>query len=445
MTMLACQDERPNILSVSTLSALIKGHVEDAFLQVNVQGEVSMPKLHTSGHLYFSLKDSCSVMDAVCWRPSALRLKNLLSHGTQVICQGKITTYAGRSKYQMIVSDVSVVGEGDLFRLLEARKKQLTQEGLFDEVRKKPLPPFPKCIGLITSPTGAVIQDIVHRLEERFPLKVLLYPVSVQGEGALASLVEAIDVLSQTRIGTASLDLIILARGGGSFEDLFVFNDEQLVRAIARCSVPLVSAIGHETDTTLADYVADQRAPTPTAAAELATPHRSSLKEALVLLEKRLQKSWQRISHPQLMHAGFMTKRLQRSCSFLILHTQRLDELEGRLRLCTQFLHYKAQSLRGVSQRIRTPQVLWEDCTVSFQLSQRKLKKVMQSIWHRRQEILGIFISRLELTSYKKTLARGFCLAISEDDNVLTSVLQGEEATRMRLLFHDGSLSVRKT
>src|SRR5690606_18080221 len=239
--------------------------------------EISGLKQAGSGHIYFSLKDSDAVLSGICWKGVATRLTFLLEDGLEVICAGKISTFPGQSKYQIIASHLEPAGEGALMALLEKRKQALAAEGLFDEVRKKPLPLLPKVIGVVTSPSGAVIRDILHRITERFPVHVIVWPVLVQGKGAKEQITAAIkgfNTLPQGG-GVPRPDLIIVARGGGSLEDLWAFNEEEVVRAAAASDIPLISAVGHETDTTLIDYAADRRAPTPTAAAEIAVPVRA--------------------------------------------------------------------------------------------------------------------------------------------------------------------------
>src|SRR5690348_3264907 len=261
-------------LSVSELSGALKRTVESAFGHVRVRGEISGFKRHSSGHCYFSLKDESACMDAVIWRTSAGALAFRPEDGAEVIATGKLTTYPGRSKYQIVVDRLELAGEGALLALLEKRRKALAAEGLFAAERKRGLPYLPRVIGVVTSPTGAVIRDILHRLEDRCPTRVILWPVPVQGEGAAAKIAAAIRAVP-------SLDprpeLLIVARGGGSIEDLWAFNEEEVVRAAAESPVPLISAVGHETDTTLIDFASDRRAPTPTAAAEMAVPVRSDL------------------------------------------------------------------------------------------------------------------------------------------------------------------------
>lgn len=264
---------------MSEISNLLKRTVEDRFGFVRIRGEISGFKRAASGHLYCSLKDENAKIDAVMWKGSAGRLAFRPEDGIEVVATGRLTTYAGRSSYQIVMETMEIAGEGALLALLEKLKGKLGGEGLFDSERKKKLPFLPRVIGVVTSPTGAVIRDILHRLEDRCPTHVLVWPVLVQGEGAAAQVANAVRGFDAIQPGgpIQRPDLVIVARGGGSIEDLWAFNEEVVVRAVADCSIPIISAVGHETDTTLCDYAADRRAPTPTAAAEIAVPVRAEL------------------------------------------------------------------------------------------------------------------------------------------------------------------------
>ncbi|HKR25045.1 MAG TPA: exodeoxyribonuclease VII large subunit, partial [Allosphingosinicella sp.] len=261
-------------LSVSELSAALKRSIEDGFGHVRVRGEISGFKRHGSGHCYLTLKDEGACIDAVIWRGTAGALRFQPEDGAEVIATGKLTTYPARSRYQIVVERLELAGQGALMALLDKRRRQLAAEGLFDEARKRAMPFAPRTIGVVTSPTGAVIRDILHRLADRFPCRVLLWPTPVQGEGAAEKVAAAV---AGFNIMAAPPDLLIVARGGGSIEDLWAFNEEIVVRAIAGSAIPVISAVGHETDTSLADFAADRRAPTPTAAAEMAVPVRADL------------------------------------------------------------------------------------------------------------------------------------------------------------------------
>src|SRR6202789_2776737 len=276
--------------SVSEIAAALKRTVEDSFPFVRVRGEISGLKFHSSGHVYFDLKDDKAVLNAVIWRGQAQRLRAKPEQGLEVVCTGRISTYAGSSRYQIIVEQVELAGLGALMAMLEERKKRLTAEGLFAAERKKKLPYLPDVIGVVTSPTGAVIRDIMHRLAARFPRRVLLWPVAVQGERAASEIAAAIRGFNALPVGgpVPRPDVLIVARGGGSIEDLMAFNEEIVVRAAAESAIPLISAVGHETDTTLIDFASDRRAPTPTAAAEMAVPVRADLLSQTLDFQRRM-------------------------------------------------------------------------------------------------------------------------------------------------------------
>jgi exodeoxyribonuclease VII large subunit len=299
-------------LSVTELSGALKRTIENAFGQVRVRGEISGFKRHSSGHCYFTLKDENACIDAVIWRTSAATLAFRPEDGAEVIATGKLTTYPGRSKYQVVVDRMELAGEGALLALLERRRKALAAEGLFDASRKRRLPFLPQVIGVVTSPTGAVIRDIIHRLEDRCPTRVIVWPVPVQGEGAAEKIAAAIRAFPAV---DPRPDLLIIARGGGSIEELWPFNEEEVVRAAAESPIPLISAVGHETDTTLIDHAADLRAPTPTAAAELAVPVRAELLVQLSELAHRARHCLSRRSERCRERFGEVAGRLPRSLS----------------------------------------------------------------------------------------------------------------------------------
>ena len=283
-------------LTVSELSAALKRTIEDAYGYVRVRGELGKVSYHGNGHVYFDLKDERASIAGVIWRSAAPRIKLKLEAGLEVVITGRLTTYPGRSQYQIVVETLEPAGLGALMALLEERKRRLTAEGLFDEARKQLLPYLPAVIGVITSPSGAVIRDILHRLADRFPRHVLVWPVKVQGEGSAAEVAAAIAGFNALpeRGAMPRPDLLIVARGGGSLEDLWSFNEEIVVRAAAASLIPLISAVGHETDVTLIDFAADRRAPTPTAAAEMAVPVRAELVVDVESLERRALAGWRR-------------------------------------------------------------------------------------------------------------------------------------------------------
>ncbi|MGF1549622.1 MAG: exodeoxyribonuclease VII large subunit, partial [Sphingomonadaceae bacterium] len=284
-------DNAPAI-SVSELSASLKRSIEDGFGHIRVRGEISGFKRHSSGHRYLTLKDDKACLDGVIWRGTEGALAFAPEDGAEVIASGRLTTYQARSKYQIVIERLELAGRGALMALLEKRREKLAAEGLFDEARKKPLPFLPRVIGIVTSPSGAAIRDILHRIEDRCPAHVLVWPVAVQGESAAAQIAAALRGFGEIGAeGPAPRpDLVIVARGGGSIEDLWSFNEEEVVRAMAALAIPVISAVGHETDFTLADFAADMRAPTPTAAAEMAVPVRAELVDRVATLAARARR-----------------------------------------------------------------------------------------------------------------------------------------------------------
>jgi exodeoxyribonuclease VII large subunit len=329
-------EARANLVewTVSELSAAVKRSIEDAYGFVRVRGEISgFRGAHSSGHCYFSLKDESAKIEAVIWKGAFARMRIKPEEGLEVIVSGRLTTYPGQSKYQIVVETLEPAGLGALMALLEERKKKLAAEGLFDAARKQ-LPPFlPAVIGVVTSPTGAVIRDILHRLADRFPRHVVVWPVRVQGEGSAEQVAAAIRGFNAlpAKGPIARPDLIIVARGGGSLEDLWSFNEEIVVRAAAESMIPLISAVGHETDVTLIDFAADKRAPTPSAAAEMAVPVRADLISAVGALARRELAAWQRGQEARHTELRAAMRALPGADALLALPRQRLDHAGGRL------------------------------------------------------------------------------------------------------------------
>ncbi|PPR59370.1 MAG: Exodeoxyribonuclease 7 large subunit [Alphaproteobacteria bacterium MarineAlpha4_Bin2] len=344
--------------SVSELSRALKQTVEDAYSYVRVRGEVSGFKRAGSGHLYMTLKDDSAVIDSVCWRGVAGRLSVQPEDGLEVIATGKLTTYAARSKYQLVIEALEFAGEGALLKLLEERRRKLAAEGLFDEAQKQPLPFLPEVIGVVTSPTGAVIRDILHRLADRFPRHVLLWPVLVQGETAAEQVASSIRGFNGLPSGSAvpRPDLLIVARGGGSLEDLWPFNEEIVVRAAAESRIPLISAVGHETDWTLIDHASDRRAPTPTAAAEMAVPVRGDLLAQVLDDSRRMVQGFGRYLGEQRIRLEGLGRGLPDPISTIRNHEQRLDDLGDRLaRAMRSRDELRRQLTENLAARLRSP------------------------------------------------------------------------------------------
>src|SRR6201985_1316116 len=341
--------------TVTELSSALKRTVEDRFAHVRVRGEISgFRGPHSSGHCYFALKDESAKIEAVIWKFAHAPMRFKPQEGLEVIDTGKLTTYPGSSQYQIVIEAIEPAGIGALMALMEERKRKLGAEGLFDESRKQLLPWLPEVIGVVTSPTGAVIRDILHRLEDRFPRRVLVWPVKVQGEGSaeqIASAIRGFHALPQEgRIPRP--DLLIVARGGGSLEDLWSFNEEIVVRAAAESLIPLISAVGHETDITLIDFAADKRAPTPTAAAEMAVPVRSELMIEVTSFARRSLSCWQRGHEVRRNELRGAMRALPAAGDLLSIPRQRLDAAAGALPRCLRanthahFRRFAASSAR---------------------------------------------------------------------------------------------------
>ncbi len=319
--------------SVSELSTGIKRVVEDNFSYVRVRGELGRVTRAGSGHVYLDMKDDRAVISAVVWKGNAAKLKMQPEQGMEMIATGRLTTFPGQSKYQLVIDRLEPAGVGALMALLEERKKKLAAEGLFDSVKKKALPFLPRTIGVVTSPSGAVIRDILHRLRDRFPSHVIVWPTLVQGESAAAKIVDGIEGFNAMAPDgdVRRPDVLIVARGGGSIEDLWCFNEENVVRAAAASNIPLISAVGHETDTTLIDYASDQRAPTPTAAAEMAVPVRRDLWMEVQNKVRRMGAVQSRMLESRQMALTAAARGLGRADPILDIPSQRLDRASEKL------------------------------------------------------------------------------------------------------------------
>jgi len=429
--------------SVSEISSLLKRTVEDRFGHVRIRGELSGCKRAASGHVYLSLKDDKALIEGVIWRGNADRLGFRPEDGLDVVATGRLTTFPGRSKYQIVIDSLELAGEGALMQLFERLKARLAAEGLFDTARKRPLPYLPRRIGVVTSPTGAVIRDILHRLADRFPSPVLVWPVLVQGDGAAAQVATAI----QGFAGMAEAerpDLLIVARGGGSIEDLWAFNEELVVRAIAGSPIPVISAVGHETDTTLADFAADRRAPTPTAAAEMAVPVRAELAAMLGELGLRQDRAVRR----QLALAGerlaARADRLPRLTALLQPQQQRADDLGERLRGALGLRLAEARGeLAHIAGGLRPALLERRHALAAERLA--RLPLTPQLIVRRCEEAgqrLTSAARLLEQLHPDRPLARGYARVTDRTGRTLTSRTASAEAAALTLRFADGTIDV---
>ena len=413
--------KEPEPLSVSQISGMIQTALSGQFSNISVKGEISGLKIAASGHVYFDLKDDKAVINGICWRGNASRIKVKLEDGLEVIVKGSVSTYPARSNYQLIANNIEVAGEGALMKLLEERRKKLLEEGIFDSSRKQEIPYMPSCIGVVTSPTGAVIRDIIHRIADRFGINVLLYPVIVQGQGAAEQIVEGIEffnnLLDSNSKNLTVPETLIVARGGGSIEDLWAFNEEVVVRAAANSKIPLISAVGHETDTTLIDYASDKRAPTPTAAAEMAVPVKTEIQAYLMDLNQR---SFQLINHK----IGNLKRILDARASsllspkqMLINMAQRLDDvserLENSVNISLREKQYKLSQLTLKSHMITS-------------LLEQKLKEVKSSK------------ALLESYNYKNVLNRGYSVIHLNNNKIAKSISDLPNGTAFEIELADG-------
>lgn len=457
--------------TVSELAFALKRTIEDGFGLVRVRGELSGFKRAASGHMYFALKDERAVLDAVCWRNTLPKLDFALEDGLEVVCTGRLTTYPQRSRYQLVVEKIEPAGVGALMALLEERKQRLAAEGLFAAERKRPIPFLPEVIGVVTSPSGAVIRDILHRIGERFPRHVILWPVQVQGEGAAEQIAAAIRGFSSLPAEgpIPRPDVVIVARGGGSIEDLWPFNEEVVVRAAAASTIPLISAVGHETDTTLIDFAADRRAPTPTAAAEMAVPVRRELAERVSALGERIMHAVSRHLDLLARHLAGLGRGLRDPVSELGLRAQRLDDLAERLDLRSPIalvaerqerllrLHGRlaellrdrlarnATELRAAVARLQPAPILAALSAQSRALvrEQQRLDVAWQRMFEARAAALSTASRQLESLSHRSVLERGYTLIRRAGDGRVVprlGALEGE--CRLEIEWYDGRLQV---
>lgn len=440
------QGENAPEFSVSELSGAIKRMIEGEFAHVRIKGEVGRVSRPRSGHIYLDLKDDRAVIAGVIWKGVAARLASQPEEGLEVVATGRLTTFPGQSKYQIVIEDIKPAGVGALMALLEKRKAQLQAEGLFDASRKKKIPYLPEIIGVVTSPSGAVIRDILHRLRDRFPRKVLVWPVAVQGEKCASEVANAIRGFNAMTPGGAlpRPDLLIVARGGGSLEDLWGFNEEIVARAAAESAIPLISAVGHETDTTLIDYVSDQRAPTPTAAAELAVPVRMELLAWIDQQDARLTHALTSGVTRRRDRLRDLSRALPRPGSLTEASRQKLDHLDGRLpKALTAGVREREVALgktagrlqlATVQQRIRSEHKTLVLFTGRLRLSyERKLSQLSD-------RLAALDRQRLAM-GYEATLKRGYAV-VHSDQGVVTKKANAETARGLEIEFQDGRLKL---
>lgn len=442
--------------SVSELSFALKREIETAFPRVRVRGEISQPSFPRSGHCYFRLKDENAVIDGVAWKGTIPRLGIKIEEGLEVIATGKLTTYAGSSRYQIIVDRLELAGEGALLKLLEDRRKKLAAEGLFDQDRKRPLPYLPNVVGVVTSPSGAVIRDILHRVSDRFPLRVLVWPVAVQGEKAAGEVAAAIAGFNKLpeEGPVPRPDVLIVARGGGSLEDLWAFNEEIVVRAAAASQIPLISAVGHETDTTLIDFASDRRAPTPTAAAEMAVPVRADLLAEVMDYGKRTISCMNRALREASTELAGLARGLGDPRQMIEERQQRVDVAGERLALGPkrvievkqQQIAAEARALRGAGERYKSEvkQKVERQLDRVVQLGDRLLRH-RADMFSRGTDRVAQAAKLLESYSFHSVLNRGFALVRDQDGQPVLTAAATSAGQTIGIEFADGRVGARIT
>lgn len=410
--------------SVSEISFEIKRFVETTFNKVRVRGEIFGAKRADSGHWYLSLKDENAVLSAVIWKGVAYNLPVKPEDGLEVVATGKITTFPGKSSYQIVIEQMEVAGTGALLKLLEERKQKYMAEGLFDPIHKKKIPFLPETIGVVTSASGAVIRDIIHRVSDRFPSHILLWPTPVQGEGAAEKIAAAIEGFNQLPVEgkIKRPDVIIVARGGGSLEDLWPFNEDVVIRAVFASEIPLISAVGHETDTMLIDYVSDKRAPTPTGAAEFAVPVRNELYSQLMTIQSRLINGTHRYLEELKNRIEGLGRGIPKLDQILNENTQKLDDRIERLKLAFQnVLSNKKNQVERTG--LRSYHIL--------------------NIFEKKQENLKNLALRLDSVSIDSVLKRGFAWVKNEQQKTIYNTEQAKRSTSLEIKFIDGSIKAK--
>jgi len=428
-------------LTVAEFSRSVKRVVEDAFGYVRIKGEISGFKRASSGHLYFNLKDDEALLNAVCFKNMADLINFEVADGLQIIASGRISTFPGRSNYQIIVEKVEIAGIGAILAMIEKRRQKLAAEGLFDDDHKKVLPFFPRIIGVITSETGAVIQDIIHRVEARCPTKLLVYPSAMQGKDAVKNVIQGIKFFNKSP-KTGRPDIIIIARGGGSFEDLLPFNDEDLVREVFNSQIPIISAIGHETDTTLIDFVADLRAPTPTAAAELATPIFSELQSQLQYCTQRLFGAVERFFLDKNRQLENLQKHITHPAKTLHHITEKFNFTEQKLSSLVRNIFEKNQ------QQLNSTTVSLLPILHKINLAEQKIKNLATSL---KSSAYGFFKNaEIELENlgkllksghYQEILKRGFALIKNKHNELISSVRHIKAKEEIVVEMSDGTFN----
>ena len=446
MTNIKCNDflmennSNNPVYSVGEFSHVIKKLVETNFSYIRIRGEISRPSFPGSGHVYFTLKDTEGTIAAIIWKYTMPRLSIRPEEGMEVICTGKITTFAGQSKYQIIVDNMEIAGEGALLKMLEDRRKKLLAEGLFKQEFKKPIPYLPAKIGVITSPSGAVIRDILHRLSDRFPSHVYLWPVAVQGDGSAKQIANAIDKFNQLtdKTNIKKPDLLIVARGGGSLEDLWSFNEEIVVRSVFNSSIPVISAVGHETDTTLIDFVSDLRAPTPTGAAEKSVPVRDELLARISELKLRLNTSYTNKINNNKDQLNSLIKLLGKPDQIFNNKNQKLDFIYKDIESLFNAIFVENRNrVSQYAQRLTPPKILINNLDAKVKLLETKFINYLENIVSKKEAKLNSLNQLLEASSFNRVLERGFSLVMDNEGKPIKLSSEAPKNARVRIKFSD--------
>jgi exodeoxyribonuclease VII large subunit len=428
-------------LSVSELAFSLKRTLEETYGRVRVRGELGRITFPKSGHMYADLKDADACLNVICWKTALPKLSVKPEEGLEVICTGRVSSYPARSNYQLIIESMELAGAGALLKMLEERRKKLAAEGLFDPARKKKLPYLPEIIGVVTSPTGAVIRDIMHRLDDRFPRHVLLWPVAVQGAGAAEQIAAAIRGFDALPAGgrIRKPDLLIVARGGGSLEDLMAFNEEIVVRAVADCSIPVIAAVGHETDVTLIDHAADVRAPTPTGAAEMAVPVRLDLIAHMAESARRLTGGAARLLSDLRHKLAAEAARLGDPQKLLEMQSQKLDHAAHKLDSAFhRGLALKIAQAEKLGALLRRPQDRVREAAQNLKFAAEALHRTGEKLLYDKGLRLEQAGRLLESYSYHGVLARGFAVVLDESHKPVTDAKTARTGQGVQLEFRDG-------
>ena len=434
--------------TVTELNKSIKNIIESSFFTIEVSGEISDLKKHSSGHIYFALKDEESSISSICWRSNVPKLNFEVEDGLSVKVKGKITTYSPQSKYQLIVEQIERQGEGALLKILEERKKKLFNEGIFDEIHKKELPKIPKTIGVITSESGSVIKDIIHRITDRFPLQIILFPAKVQGRECVKDICKGLDFFNKSisKNFDEQVDLVIIARGGGSLEDLMPFNEEEMVRKIFNSKIPIVSAVGHETDITLVDFVSDLRSPTPSAAAEMIVPDR---KEILIRIREKvsnIKNNYRKYLDQKYNSLELSYSKLPDLISIINSYSQSLDLINQKLsNILEKIFTGKKISYLAVTRKFNTDILFNSINSVNEKLllvSKRLVKEILDLIKNKKL----LFSSKekeLNILSHRETLKRGFAL-VRKKEKIISDDKHIEVKEKIEIEFFKSKTNARK-